>query len=135
VSELHKICLFIYIPWTKSGLLTLFTYTLTGLFANNVFSFYGFSYSDTSQGWYSDHHFHFGYFLYGAAAIAKLDPSYFEKEGRRAAIDAIVKDICNPDPADLNFPLARHKVCLCIICVFMCISVYLCVFLCIYVYI
>jgi hypothetical protein len=41
--------LFIYIPWTKSGLLTLFTYTLTGLFANNVFSFYGLSYSDTSQ--------------------------------------------------------------------------------------
>jgi hypothetical protein len=28
--------LFIYIPWTKSGLLTLFTYTLTGLFAIRV---------------------------------------------------------------------------------------------------
>jgi hypothetical protein len=41
-------------PRTKSGLLTLFTYTLTSLFANNVFSFYGLSYSmtmtyDTSQ--------------------------------------------------------------------------------------
>jgi hypothetical protein len=41
VIELHKIRLFIYIPWSKSGL-------LTGLFGNNVFSFYGLSYSDTS---------------------------------------------------------------------------------------
>jgi hypothetical protein len=32
VIELDKIRLFIYIPWTKYGLLTLFTYTLTGLF-------------------------------------------------------------------------------------------------------
>jgi hypothetical protein len=51
VSELHKIPLFIYIPWTKSGFLTYagFTYTLTGLFTNNVFSFYALSYSDTSR--------------------------------------------------------------------------------------
>jgi hypothetical protein len=39
--------IFIYIPWTKSGILTLFTYTRTGLFANKVFSFYGLSYSMT----------------------------------------------------------------------------------------
>jgi hypothetical protein len=32
VIELHKMSLFIYIPWTKYGLLTLFIYTLTGLF-------------------------------------------------------------------------------------------------------
>jgi hypothetical protein len=38
VIELDKIRLFIYSPWTKSGLLT---------FANNVFSFYGLSYSMT----------------------------------------------------------------------------------------
>jgi hypothetical protein len=37
VIELDKMRLFIYIPWTKSEFLTLFTYTLTGLFANNVF--------------------------------------------------------------------------------------------------
>jgi hypothetical protein len=43
VIELHKRRLFIYIPWTKSGFLTLFTYSLTGLFANIVFSFYGLS--------------------------------------------------------------------------------------------
>jgi hypothetical protein len=48
VIELHKMLLFIYIPCTKYGLLTLFTYTLTGLFTNNVFSFYALSYSDTS---------------------------------------------------------------------------------------
>ncbi|KAJ1442867.1 hypothetical protein B484DRAFT_49173 [Ochromonadaceae sp. CCMP2298] len=45
VIELHKIRLFI-VSWTKSGLLTLFTYPWTGLFAKNL-SFYGF-YSDLS---------------------------------------------------------------------------------------
>jgi hypothetical protein len=39
VSELHKMRLFIYIPWTKSGLLTLFTYTRTGLFAQRITCF------------------------------------------------------------------------------------------------
>jgi hypothetical protein len=32
VIELDKSRIFIYIPWTKSGFLTFFTYTLTGLF-------------------------------------------------------------------------------------------------------
>jgi hypothetical protein len=50
VSELHKIRLFTYIPWTKYGLLTLFTATRTGLFANKVFSFHGSSYSNLSGG-------------------------------------------------------------------------------------
>jgi hypothetical protein len=39
-----------YFPWTKYGLLTFLTYTLTGLFTNNVFSFCALSFSDTSQG-------------------------------------------------------------------------------------
>jgi hypothetical protein len=38
VIELDKRRHFIYNPWTKSGLLTLFTYAPTGLFANNVFT-------------------------------------------------------------------------------------------------
>jgi hypothetical protein len=50
VSELDKCRIFIYIPWTKSGLFTLNTHTLTGLFAKNPFILYGLSYSDTSQG-------------------------------------------------------------------------------------
>jgi exportin-1 len=49
--RVHPRRLFIYIPWTKSGLLTLFTYTLTGLFANNVFSFYDLSSSCASSSW------------------------------------------------------------------------------------
>jgi hypothetical protein len=48
-SALDKSRLFIQIPWTKSGFLSLLTYTLTGLFAKNVFAFYGLSYSDTSR--------------------------------------------------------------------------------------
>ncbi|KAJ1422648.1 endo-1,3(4)-beta-glucanase, partial [Ochromonadaceae sp. CCMP2298] len=64
---------------------------------------------DYGQGWYNDHHFHFGYFMHGAAVIAKLDPTWFEVADRRQAIDAIAKDICNADPADPNYPFARHK--------------------------
>jgi hypothetical protein len=36
-EELHKRLLFIIIPWTKSGLLTSITQTLTGLFSKTHF--------------------------------------------------------------------------------------------------
>jgi hypothetical protein len=49
VIELHKRRLFIYIPWTKSGLLTSFTYMAYAdwsfcYLTYNVLSFYGLSY-------------------------------------------------------------------------------------------
>jgi hypothetical protein len=52
VIELHKMRLFIYIPLTKSGLLTLFTYIMayadwSFCLTYNLFSFYGLSYSMT----------------------------------------------------------------------------------------
>jgi hypothetical protein len=55
VIELHKMHVIVFLSifpygWTKSGLLTYagFTYTQTGLFANNVYSFYGLSYKRLS---------------------------------------------------------------------------------------
>lgn len=65
--------------------------------------------SDFGAGWYNDHHFHYGYLIYAAAVIAKLDAPYFADLPRKAAVDALVRDICNRDDSDPQFPFARHK--------------------------
>lgn len=33
-------------------------------------------------------------------------PFYY---ANKAPLDALVRDICNPDPSDIDFPVARHK--------------------------
>lgn len=63
--------------------------------------------ADFGSGWYSDHHFHYGYLIYGAAVLAKLDTPFFD--ANKGAFDALVRDVCNPDPTDADFPVARHK--------------------------
>lgn len=56
---------------------------------------------------YNDHHFHYGYFIYAGAVLAKLDNPFWQTN--RLFFDALVKDICNYDPKDMDFPFARHK--------------------------
>jgi len=63
--------------------------------------------ADYGLGWYNDHHFHFGYFIYAFATLAKLDPLYVEP--RRAMMELLVRDVCTYDPTDTDFPFARHK--------------------------
>lgn len=63
--------------------------------------------ADFGAGWYNDHHFQFGYFVNAVAVLAKLDMPFYE--ANKPALDAFVRDICNPDPSDLDFPLVRHK--------------------------
>jgi endo-1,3(4)-beta-glucanase len=63
--------------------------------------------SDFGSGYYNDHHFHYGYLIYAAATIARFDPPFFETNKNQ--FDSIVRDICNPDPTDTDFPFARHK--------------------------
>ena len=63
--------------------------------------------ADYGNGYYNDHHFHYGYLIYAAAIIARYDGAFFEIN--RNAFDTIVRDICNPDPTDTDFPFARHK--------------------------
>lgn len=63
--------------------------------------------SNFGSGWYSDHHFHFGYFLNAIAVIIKLDLPFYE--ANKAGLDTFVRDICNPDITDLDFPFVRHK--------------------------
>lgn len=63
--------------------------------------------SDFGNGWYNDHHFHYGYFIFAAAVLAKLSPLYFMVYQTQFAM--FVRDVCNPDAADPDFPYARHK--------------------------
>jgi endo-1,3(4)-beta-glucanase len=58
------------------------------------------------SGHYNDHHFHYGYHLYAAAALAKVDPDFYASH--RAALLALVRDIANPSAADPDFPRFRH---------------------------
>ena len=63
--------------------------------------------ADYGSGWYNDHHFHYGYFVFVGAALAKLDKPYFE--AHRSLLDALVGDICNSDKTSSSYPFARHK--------------------------
>ena len=62
---------------------------------------------DFGNGFYNDHHFHYGYNIYAAAVAAKLDPAW-----GRTMFDRImlyVRDIANPAPDDPFFPQFRQK--------------------------
>ncbi|KAJ2833441.1 hypothetical protein GGI24_000855 [Coemansia furcata] len=61
--------------------------------------------ADFGQGRYNDHHFHYGYFVYAAAALAKLCPAWIEE--RREAVDLLARDYCDPSGADDCFPFMR----------------------------
>jgi endo-1,3(4)-beta-glucanase len=63
--------------------------------------------SNFGSGWYADHHFHYGYFVHAVAVLAKLDLPFYD--ANKASLDVFIRDICNPDPTDPDFPLARHK--------------------------
>jgi len=56
---------------------------------------------------YNDHHFHYGYFVYSAAVLAKFRPQWEQRW--REQILAIVRDYGNPSAADPYFPVTRHK--------------------------
>lgn len=63
--------------------------------------------SDFGNGYYNDHHFHYGYLIYAAAVISRFDTAF--NEANRNQLDTIVRDVCNPDATDPDFPFARHK--------------------------
>jgi len=63
--------------------------------------------ADYGQGWYNDHHFHYGYFLYAAAVIGKGNSAWIQS--RKEQLIDIVRDIANPNTNDPYFPTTRHK--------------------------
>jgi len=56
---------------------------------------------------YNDHHFHYGYWVYAAAVLAKYNPTWEEKW--REQLLALVRDYANPSEEDRSFPVVRHK--------------------------
>jgi endoglucanase Acf2 len=55
----------------------------------------------------NDHHFHYGYFLAAAAAIAALDPTFGVQRKWGAMIDLLAKDVANADATEERFPRLR----------------------------
>eukprot|EP00296_Roombia_truncata_P000019 JP435674.1.p1 GENE.JP435674.1~~JP435674.1.p1 ORF type:complete len:687 (-),score=179.62 JP435674.1:152-2212(-) len=54
--------------------------------------------ADFGGGNYNDHHFHYGYFIYPAAVVAKLDPEWAKKNNEWVL--ALARDIANPSVSD-----------------------------------
>ncbi|KAK2061476.1 family 81 glycosyl hydrolase [Colletotrichum caudatum] len=54
---------------------------------------------------YNDHHFHYGYHILAAAAIAHLDPGWLN--GNRDYVNMLVRDVANPSIKDTYFPTWR----------------------------
>ncbi|KAI1122645.1 glycoside hydrolase family 81 protein [Nemania abortiva] len=63
--------------------------------------------ADFGNTYYNDHHFHYGYFIYAAAVIGYLDPSWLTKENVDY-INTMVRDISNPCASDKYFPVSRN---------------------------
>jgi endo-1,3(4)-beta-glucanase len=62
---------------------------------------------DYGEGWYNDHHFHYGYFVYAFATLLRFDPAFWQTY--YSSIDMIVRDICTMTSSDPDFPFVRHK--------------------------
>ena len=58
---------------------------------------------------YTDHMFHYGYFIYASAVIARLDedPSKAWFTKYKPYVDLLVRDIANPSATDPYFPVSR----------------------------
>ncbi|WP_437315206.1 glycosyl hydrolase [Sorangium sp. So ce385] len=57
--------------------------------------------ADFGQGYYNDHHFHYGYFLYAAAVLAKSDADWRDEYADKVLW--LARDIANPSAKDPHF--------------------------------
>ena len=56
---------------------------------------------------YNDHHFHYGYHIYAAAAVAHFDEDWGKKNFENVLL--LIRDFANPSPDDKYFPMYRMK--------------------------
>jgi len=61
---------------------------------------------DFGNGYYNDHHFHYGYILYAAAVVARYLPEWGKEY--YDFILLLVRDVANPSHDDEFFPQYRH---------------------------
>uniref|UniRef100_A0A7S4AT85 glucan endo-1,3-beta-D-glucosidase n=1 Tax=Pseudo-nitzschia australis TaxID=44445 RepID=A0A7S4AT85_9STRA len=62
---------------------------------------------DFGNGYYNDHHYHYGYHVYAAAVVAKFDPSWGRKHFDEVLL--YIRDFANPYGDDEFFPQYRQK--------------------------
>lgn len=62
---------------------------------------------DFGNTYYNDHHFHYGYFVYAAAVIGYLDPSWLNQGTNKAWVNTLVRDYSNSVTTDAYFPFSR----------------------------
>jgi len=62
---------------------------------------------DFGNAFYNDHHFHYGYHIYGAAVAAHFDPEWGRRHFERVLL--LIRDIANPTEKDKHFPTWRNK--------------------------
>ncbi|RUQ81567.1 glycosyl hydrolase [Legionella septentrionalis] len=64
---------------------------------------------------YNDHHYHYGYWVYAFAVLAKFDPQWLNTPLKtksftpREWINNLILDYANKDPNNPYFPLQRHQ--------------------------
>jgi endoglucanase Acf2 len=56
----------------------------------------------------NDHHFHYGYWIQGAAQVALRDPAWAAKDKWGGMVDLLVADIATPDRGNPMFPRLRN---------------------------
>ncbi|MFP8958062.1 glycosyl hydrolase [Natrialbaceae archaeon A-CW3] len=56
----------------------------------------------------NDHHFHYGYYVKGAAAIARRDPEWAEPDNWGGMIDHLIRDYAGYDRNDDTYPFLRN---------------------------
>mmetsp|Transcript_20014 Transcript_20014/g.37971 ORF Transcript_20014/g.37971 Transcript_20014/m.37971 type:complete len:1122 (-) Transcript_20014:162-3527(-) len=62
---------------------------------------------DFGNGWYNDHHFHYGYHIFAAAVVAKHRPEWGREYFEHVLL--YIRDIANPSSEDGFFPMYRQK--------------------------
>ncbi|MBK8051431.1 MAG: hypothetical protein IPK16_32660 [Anaerolineales bacterium] len=55
----------------------------------------------------NDHHFHFGYWIMAAAALADADPNWGASDQYGGMVELLIKDVANWDRSDPTFPFLR----------------------------
>jgi endo-1,3(4)-beta-glucanase len=61
--------------------------------------------ADYGNGYYNDHHYHWGYFLSANSTIAKFDADFKTKIS--GWMDTLLRDVMNPSASDTKFPVFR----------------------------
>ena len=75
---------------------------------NNWGTLVGYPASYGSDQELNDHHFHYGYFVKGAAEIARRDPAWAADARWGGMVKLLIRDFTSPDRRDPMFPFLRN---------------------------